>query len=272
MLDFSKEIKVVYCCPSYKRPFCRTARYIKETNIYIDVSEKEVYEEANKGYGNIVVCDDGIQGNLPRVRNYMLDKEFENGADVVVMMDDDVECLGWFSVDENSNYGYVKHKIKPKDVNDFILYGSVLCEEWGFGMWGCNHTSDPVVYRHCSPFSTHSGCVGQFMVFTKNKLRFDETLPLKEDYDMSIQQNNKYRGVLMFNFAFVKGDFGKLSGGTAIRRNSKRELEQFVLFKKKWGSDIVIGADVKQGNQRGGNKKASYDFSHPNVKIPIKGI
>ena len=273
MIDFQKDIKIAYACPSYRRPYCRTARYINKTNIYIDKSDERSYRDMNEGYGNIVVCDDGIQGNLPRVRNYILDTEFNDGADIVVMMDDDLEYIGYFNVDEKNGYGYVKHKVRKTDIDDFVLYGSVLCQEWGFGMWGCNHAQDPMFYNHYTPFSTQSSCVGQFMVFVKNELRFDEELPLKEDYDMCVQQLNKYRGMLMLNFCFVKADFGKLSGGTAVRRNHNAEFEQFKLFKKKWGSGIVRGANVLSG---GRGKKSGYvhkyDFSHPIVKCPIKGI
>lgn len=275
MIDFENcdKIKIAYASPSYRRPVCRTARYIKKTNVYIDKSDEEAYREANKGYGNIVVCKDGIQGNLPRVRNYILDQEFGNGADIVVMMDDDINYIGYFDVDEINGFGYVKNKIPGKEIDDFILYGSLLCQEWGFGMWGCNHYEEPLYYNHFSPFSTQNSCVGQFMVFIKDDLRFDEKLPLKEDYDMSIQQLNKYRGTLTLKFCYCKGDFGKLAGGTAVRRNHKAEFEQFKLFKKKWGSEIVKGTNELSGGK--GKKKTfikKYDFSHPVVKCPIKGI
>ena len=76
------------------------------------------------------------------------------------------------------------------------------------------------------------------------------------------------------SFAYVKGDFGNLGGGTAVRRNYQREYEQFKLFKKKWGSKVVKGAPTA-GHQTGGERKAfvnKYDFSHPTVKIPIEGV
>lgn len=37
--------------------------------------------------------------------------------------------------------------------------------------------------------------------------------PLKEDYDMALQQLRRYRGVLCVNYAYVVGDFGSLKGG-----------------------------------------------------------
>lgn len=276
MIDFSKDVKIAVASPSYRRPHCITAHYIKDTRIYIDKSDEKAYREANEGFGEIVVCADGIQGNLPRVRNYILDQEFNvNKADIVVMMDDDVESVGLYAPNTQTGFGYERHKLKTlEEFYDFILYGSILCEEWGFGMWGVSHNDDKMLYRHFTPFYTTVPTVGQFMVFTKNELRFDESLPLKEDYDMNLQQCNRYRGALMISFAHVIGDFGKLSGGTAIRRNNEREFQQFKQFKKKWGSKIVRGTNTVGHQVQGESKRYvnHYDFSHPIVRIPIDGV
>lgn len=266
--------KVVFTAPSYRRPHCRTAHYIPETRVYVDSSEVEEYERANGGYGEIVACADGIQGNLPRVRNYILDQEFGNGADIVVMMDDDVQSLGMFAPD-GDGFGYRIKKLTADDVRAFVEYGSVLCDEWGFGMWGVNRNQDKLLYKHFQPFSTTRAAVGQFMVFTKNELRFDEGLPLKEDYDMGVQQMNRYRGVLLINWVHVNADYGELTGGTSVRRNFEREKEQFFKFRKKWGSRIVAGTNQSRGqgrSQMNGEFLGGYDFSHPIVRVPIKGV
>lgn len=272
-------LKIAVACPSYKRPRCRTAEYIPETRIYVHPSEYDAYVNENGINGEVIACADGIQGNLPRVRNYILDQEFNQGADVVVMMDDDVSHLDWFKPESDEGFGYIQQKITRDEFPNFIAYGTQLCRDWGFGMWGVNYNMDKMLYQHYLPFSTTKSAIGQFMVFIEDDLRFDEDLPLKEDYDMNLQQQNKYRGVLTINFAHVVGDFGKLSGGTAVRRNQKTEFEQFKLFKKKWGSEIVRGTNTRSGISK--NKKgegqvlefaAKYDFSHPIVRCPIKGV
>ena len=267
-------MKIAFATPSYRRPKCLTARYLPFTKIYVDGSDYDEYIEANKGFGEVVRCADGIQGNLPRVRNYILDCEFGNGADVVVMMDDDVNRLGVYEPD-GKKYGFVRKTITAEDMPKFVEYGTRLCREWGFGMWSVNYNEDHLLYRHFQPFSTTQAAVGQFMVFVEDGLRFDESLPLKEDYDMALQQMNKYRGVLKLNFAHVNADFGKLVGGTSVRRNFDREHEQFLLFREKWGSDIVVGVNKKSGKGRSTKNEPlieKYDFSHPMVKVPIKGI
>lgn len=278
MLADKEEIKIAYACPSYRRPHCITADYIHETRIYVDRSDYDDYIKNNE-HGEVVMCDDGVQGNLPRVRNYILDKEFKNGADIVVMMDDDISYVGMFRHDWESNSKYAQ-KVKREDLDDIIINYSILCEEFGFGMWVFNYNNDGLLYKEFTPFSTTKVALGQFVVFVKNELRYDENLPLKEDYDMAVQQARKYRGVLTVNCGFVKGDFGKLAGGTTIRRNHKREFEQFKLFKKKWGSGIVRGVSEESasstrlcnGEYATKGYVNKYDFSHPVVRIPIDGV
>lgn len=267
-------MNVSFASPSYRRPYCITAHYIPETRVYVDPSEVGAYEEANGGFGEIVACDEGVQGNLPRVRNHILDREFGRGADAVVMMDDDVESLSMFSMG-GDGFGYTLKKLDADGVRELIEYGTTLCNEWGFGMWGVNKNDDKLLYKHFRPFSTNRCGAGQLMVFTKDELRFDESLPLKEDYDMCVQQMNRYRGLLLINFVHVNADMGAMAGGTSVRRNYEREREQYMRFKRKWGSEIVRGAGTSKG--QGKSRTAAgflnkYDFSHPIVKVPIQGV
>ena len=104
------------------------------------------------------------------------------------------------------------------------------------------------------------------MGFINNDLRFDERIPLKEDYDYCIQNCNTYRKLLRINFAYmVKKDHGNL-GGCADMRTLSREVEQLELLQKKWGKGIV-----KNDTTQRGKKIKGFDLN-PIVKIPIKGI
>lgn len=267
-------MKIAFASPSYRRPKCLTARYIPQTRIYVDPGEVEAYEAANAGYGEVVACAPGVQGNLPRVRNHILEREFGGGADAVVMMDDDVQNLAEFKPD-GSGFGYSRHIIPGDEVPRFVEYGSRIALEWGLGMWGVNYNMNKMLYKHFLPFRTTKCAVGQFMVFVRNDLRFDEGLPLKEDYDMALQQMQRYRGVLILEWVHVTADMGKTEGGTSVRRNFEREHEQFLKFRRKWGSDIVTGTNRVKGCGKthvNGEYTYGYDFSHPIVRCPIKGV
>lgn len=96
----------------------------------------------------------------------------------------------------------------------------------------------------------------------------------KEALDRLLQQLNKYRGVLRFNWVFVKADMGNMAGGSSVRRNYKRELEQFRKFRQKWGSSIVTGAGKNKGQGKSSSSGfvGGYDFSHPKINVPIAGV
>lgn len=264
--------KIAYACPSYRRPHCPTVDYLPYVSVYIDPSDEEAYRQVMPE-ANLVICPEGVQGNLPRVRNYILDQEFGNGADIVVMLDDDVKSIVTRRVNEETKFGYEKNLITADMMDGFVCHGSTLCLDADLGMWGVNANSDNMSYMHYQPFNFTKTSCGQFMVFVKDELRFDENLPLKEDFDMCVQQCNRYRGVLVINYAYVEADFGKLGGGTAVRRNTERELEQYLLFRKKWGSKVVRTAKKDSGRGAKARKVVNtYDFSHPVVRVPIKGV
>lgn len=258
-------MKISFCCPSYKRPDVKTLKIIPYLKIYIDKADEKKYREINPN-ANIIVCEDGIQGNVARVRNYILDKEFSNGADAVCFVDDDLKGIYYFDVDKQTNFGYVRNEIK--DIENFVQKYTVICKELGFKLWGLNCNSDGLSYRHYSPFSFVSIILGPFCVHLKNEIRYDCSLPLKEDYDIAIQHLNKYRGIFRLNFAHYICEQSTNVGGCASIRNLKKEKEQFELLQKKWGSNIIKQDISNKGRSQ---KIKSFDYN-PIIRIPIKGI
>lgn len=259
-------MKISVCIPSYKRPKIKTLKYINFAKVYVSPEDYEEYKKENLK-ANIIKCEKGIQGNVARVRNYILDKEFEQGVDVVCLMDDDISKMNRFIKSGHNNFGYVREKIKQEDFLEFLWKYSLLCEEFGYKLWGVNCNKDSLSFRHSVPFSTTSVILGPFCCHLKNDIRYDEKLPLKEDYDLCIQHLNKYRGVLRVNSVHYDCLQSKNVGGCANIRNFKREEEQFDLLQKKWGSKIVRVDKTNKGKK----KKINIDYN-PIIKVPIKGI
>lgn len=266
-----KNKEIVICCPSYKRPYVETLKYLPFCKVYVAPEEYESYLEFNyKHKDNIVKCPKGIQGNVSRIRNYILDTEFENGADIVCIVDDDLKAIEHFEMSEDKTYAYEKVKVKAEEFIDFIYRYSMLCYQWGFKMWGVNINSDTMSFRHYTPFSTNSVVLGVFGCFLKGmECRYDEALPLKEDYDLFIQNCNKYRGVLRLNGYYYNCRQSEQKGGCTIYRNMEKEKEQFELLQKKWGSSIVRLDTSNKGRSKKNRKYIDYN---PIIKIPIKGI
>jgi hypothetical protein len=262
-------MKISVNAPSYHRSDdVLTLKYLPFAKIWVDESE---FGEYKKNYpdSEIMSCPKGIQGNLCRVRNYILDEEFRKGYDVVLIIDDDLYRIERFVKDEETNFGYIKEKVNTDEFMMFIEKYSLCAMEIGAKFWGVNCISDPMAYRHSSPFSTVSYIGGPFQCFIKgNQCKYDENLPLKEDYDMTLQQLNRERVVFRVNAYHYVCRQSVNKGGCATYRNRKFEKEQIEMLRRKWGSDIVKFDSTNKGR----SKKQKLDDYNPIIHIPIKGI
>lgn len=257
---------VSFACPSYKRPKVETLNYIPFVRVYVDGKEYDAYKEQNPG-ADIVRCEDGVQGNLCRVRNYIIRQELGRGADAVAIVDDDME--GLYLWQKNGGVAMAKIKLPTKDLQAFFEKYSRICKDLGFFFWGANCNMDSLSYRENSPFSFSAYIGGPLQVFVQgNDCYYDERLPLKEDYDMTLQQCNKHRGCLRLNFLTYNVRQSEQAGGCATYRNMAREREQFLLLQRKWGSGIVR----EDRSNKGKTKKVKRFDYNPIIKVPIKGI
>ena len=257
-------MNISVCIPSYKRPKVKTLDYIPYAKVFVDYKEYNEYLEENKEGSCIVACPEGIQGNVARVRNYILDTEFDGGgADVVVMLDDDMKGMYYWQNNEEC-------ELKTEDFLDFIEKYSNLAIEWGAYFWGVNLNPDRQCYKEFRPFNTLNFIGGPFQCFIKGGgCRYDERLPLKEDYDMTLQHLNKHRKTLRVNKYFYKVKQSEQAGGCAMMRNFKKEKEQLELLQKKWGNNIVKQDKSNSANLK--KKKTNIDYN-PIIKVPIKGV
>lgn len=252
-------MKICVCIPSYRRPIVETLNYLPFAKVFIDKTDEDEYKKQNTR-ADIHVCPDGVQGNTARIRNYILNTMFGEGYEAVCLVDDDMKGIYRFNV--NGFYGYEKSLVEKDSFLTFIEANSEMCNEWGYKLWGINPTPDATAYRHYTPFSTTSFIGGPFNVHLNSKIRYDESLPLKEDYDLTIQHCSEYRGVLRLNAYHYMCKQAENRGGCAIFRTNKKEKEQFELLQKKWGSKIIKKDKVS---------KRAFDFN-PIMHIPIKGV
>lgn len=253
-------MKISVDCPSYKRPKVKTLDYLPFCKIWVSEEEYEAYREANPG---AEIAKLGVpQGNISRVRNHILDREFADGADVVCIVDDDMD--GIYRYEADGEFGYEKIKVEADEFLTFVEKYSVMAQDIGAYLWGVNVNSDPKAYRHMAPFSTTSIILGPFSCHLKGtKIRYDVRIPLKEDYDLAIQHLNRYRVIFRVNKFHYECKQSENAGGCAVYRNYETEKAQFDLLVRKWGPDIV--------RTDKGSKKSKMDYN-PIIKIPIKGI
>ncbi|MBK1835025.1 hypothetical protein [Roseibacillus ishigakijimensis] len=249
---------ITIASPSWKRADrAITHRYLPTVYVVAE-SQAEAYRARDLP---VWVCPDSAQGSTSRVRNWILDN---TPTKQLLMVDDDLRDLGQWN-------GTARRRMTGPEALEFIGHGFALASEMGVRLWGLNPAAaDKQAYRESNPFSLAAFVGGPFTGFIDCPLRYDERIPLKEDYDMTLQVLNRYRRLLRFNMVHYFNDMHGLPGGCADMRNLEREKEQFALLVKKWGTDIVrIDKGASHNKRR--VREASYDLN-PKLRIPIGGV
>lgn len=246
-------MKISVNVPSYKRPNkIITLDYLPYVRVWVDGSEYDDYKAANPN-ADIVKCEDGVQGNLCRVLNYILDEEFKRGMDVVLILDDDIHYIERWEVNELTGFGYEPYKLNADEVLTMVEKYSILAKDLGAKFWGININQDKYCYKHNQPFSTKSYIGGPFRCHLKgSRCRYDERLFFKDDYDMTLQQLNMERVVLRVNAYHYICEQSTNKGGLAAYRNRDREYEQCDLLIKKWGGAYF---QIRRNEQRKNGKR-----------------
>lgn len=247
-------------CPSHKRPKVKTLDYLPFCKVWVSEDELPEYKKQNEG------ATFGIlkrQGNVSIARNEILQAEFDAGADVVCIIDDDIKGIYHFEKSPYNNFGYEKKKVEAAEFEEFIYNGSIMAQDIGAYLWGVNLNKDNLSYRHSRPFSTTGIILGPFSCHIRgSECRYDERIPLKEDYDMALQHLNRYRKILRFNKYHYDCKQSAQAGGCAVIRNYQAERQQFDLLRKKWGDKIV---------REDKNSKKAFDYN-PIIRVPICGL
>lgn len=263
-------MKISVNSPSYKRPTtAKTLDYLPYCKIWVDEGEAEAYQ-ANYPNAQVIACPKGVQGHgSARIRNYILDKEFEAGADVVVLVDDDLNWIERWEVNDLTGFGYEPHKLSADELLVFIEKYTIMAQDIGAKYWGVNLSQDKRLYHHNTPFSTRSVVLGPFCCHLKGtQCRYDESFKLKDDYDMALQQLNMERVALRVNSHHYICEQSTNVGGTSTLRNRDREYEETMAFQRKWGSHII---KIDETNKGLTTKQKIFDYN-PIVRVPIKGV
>lgn len=241
---------ICFYAPSYKRPKDSLTQEVFPCVTYVvSKSEAKDYKKYNK---RVKIAPDSAQGNVSRIRNWILDNA---ESEKTVIVDDDLKGFARYADGKAI-------KLTHDEWVEFCEMGFNLADEVGAKFWGVNLLPDKGAYREYSPFSFKSTILGPFQCYNNLDLRYDEELPLKEDYDLSLQVLQKYHITLRFNaYHYICKQHTNV-GGCASYRTIQREKEQFNLLQKKWGANIVKSDQKTNGG---------YDIN-PIIKVPIGGI
>merc|ERR1719387_1622510 len=84
------------------------------------------------------------------------------------------------------------------------------------------------------PFARHHFVIGDFFVVDKSKVRFDENMKLKEDYDFTCAHINAHGSVMRCQRMTLCVKHYANSGGAVTVRNSDAEKMNIAVLNRKW--------------------------------------
>ncbi len=256
-------MKIHVCCPSYRRPECKVLDYLPSTTIFIDAHDKGAYEKRHPN-ADYWILPNGIQGNIPRVKNWILDIY---PKDAVCFLDDDLTRIGYI---EQWKYNYI---LTEDHFKVFLEKFTLMAEDLETVLWGIAPTSDMQSYREMRPFTPVNFIGGPFQCHVNTDIRYDERFNLKNDYDFYLQVVHKYRKVLRVEKYFYQNQQGLSGtgqpGGLASVRTIAEEEKEFALLQQKWGKDIVRRDTLSSSRNHRTKKKRVWD-GNPIIKVPIR--
>lgn len=227
-------IDYIVLSPSYKRAStCTSHNFFLKEKFQYAVHEFEAQQYRDAGH-SVFVLPDSIRGNIARVRNYLLE---HSPRRYLLMVDDDFQDFFWVLTKISHRE---KQTLSASNLDALIQNGFVMADDSGASLWGVNMAHDPRFYTQNRPFSLSLPVLGTFSGHILDSgIRYDETLPLKEDYDFFIKTLEEKRIVLRLNFLMYQVDHQKLAGGCQEYRTEELEEDNFQRLQQKWGSDIV---------------------------------
>lgn len=209
----------------------------------------------------IITIPDSEDGNITKKRNWIL----KNIERPLIMIDDDVSEIGYYESRKGKVDGNHKRKtMEPGSLNSFFEQSFNVCFEFGSKMWGLSQNQDNRIYKEFLPFSLCNVSLGPFQGHLKHDLLFDDNVGTKDDYDMSIQQLNKYHILFRWNKYHYICEHGDNKGGIVSYRSMEKEIEYCKNIMLKWGTSII--------EYKIPPTKMTDLLNAKKVNIPIKGV
>jgi len=240
---------------SYKRSGnVKTAACMPFASIWVPESQAEAYR-ANYGERVIAIPDDR-DGNLCRKQNAILDLcQYPK----IVILDDDIPRVGMW---ENGGHKW----LSPADLEWFIWQAFVMADDLGVSLWGINQGKDEMNYHPRTPFSLLTPVLGPFHGHIKPKVRYDESVLGKDDYDFWLQTIKAEHKTLRFNKYHYVHDHGKGAGGFVSQRTMDIERQGVERMRQKWGDKVF-----RPGGSAGGKSATGQNILNSRIHIPIEG-
>jgi TET-associated glycosyltransferase-like protein len=121
---------------------------------------------------------------------------------------------------------------------DVVATLSAACDETGARLAGVAPT-DNQYWVPPRPISTACFLVGDCLYIRPNTCRFDEALPLKEDYDYTAQHLSTYGVIARCEWILMTFAHRSNKGGAVYSRNADTEAQAIAYLQAKWGDQVI---------------------------------
>ena len=213
--------------PTHNRPNVTTLNLLNKvfncSDIHLFVNDEEQAElySSHKGLCEIVVTHTkGIQ----KARNAILD--YFPKDEYIVMLDDDIEEVLKLSSGTRED-GLVKKKLEHmdgKEIKEFMEYAFKICKINSTKLWGIYPVMNP--FFMSKKINNKGFIIGSFCGIINSDIRFDDNLPLKEDYQFTADHIIKHKKIARFDYVTAKIKHYTNTGGVVDLRNEKKTLEK----------------------------------------------
>ncbi len=222
--------------------------------VVVPESQAAAYEAAGVPGDRLLPIADALDGNTSRKFNAILDM----GHEWTLILDDDITSIGVWE-------GAQERDVPPADLAEMIDHYFELAELLDVALWGVAQKADAIVYDVAVPFGLLAPILGPFTGHIRPTLRYDETVPAKEDYDFWLQNIREYHRTLRVNKYHYWRKTGTQRGGFVGMRSLDMERQCIERMRAKWGDCF------KPGGQKMGRTISGENILNSICSVPIEG-
>jgi hypothetical protein len=209
---------MIVAIPSKNRAGQTTTDKVMPSGI-LYVPKAEVADYRRLSNCAVVPVPNAVRG-ITRTRNWILDN---CGQEHVVFVDDDHEQAGWIEFHaHNVNYNKMNESEWLREFRR--LFG--ITRQLGYSIFGVNtHGNTGSTYTY-KPFRFHTYLTASCMGIVNDRqrpIRFDESFPVKEDYELCLRCIEKDGGIVAAQYLYWVNSHWADKGGCADYRTQDME-------------------------------------------------
>lgn len=233
---------MIIAIPSKGRPnLVRSLSAIPSAVIYCPENERDAYSRCNPRT-KVVGVPSQIIG-ITKTRNWILDN---TPSPRVVFIDDDLKKCGWSEATETRFIG--KRLTEPQWLDEFMKLFDIT-EQMGLRIFGLDTLGEPRAIYTYKPFVFHTyvtaSCMG-ILNRGSNRARFDETFPVKEDYELTLRCIKEDGAVLGARYLYWANYHWAQPGGCRDYRTQAMEYAAILRLKHMYPG--MISRVIKGGS------------------------